>query len=125
MPGTVERPDDLTVKARPQVNGGNDQSVVESFSVGDSSFSYTYDPIRYEGPAKQAQIDASTISVEETIELAANAVEAGRRETPRSLAGSEEVSDAVTPKLTIDLGHSNIARIPEPVVDLIKDEVER
>jgi hypothetical protein len=31
----------------------------------------------------------------------------------------------VKPKLTIDLGHSNISRIPEPVVDAIKDEVER
>lgn len=65
------------------------------------------------------------LSPEETIELARCAVENGIQETKRSLAGSEAVSDVVKPKLTIDLGHSNIVRIPEPVVDIIKDEVER
>ncbi|CAG7930416.1 unnamed protein product [Penicillium olsonii] len=65
------------------------------------------------------------LSPEETIELARNAVESGIQDTKRSLAGSEAVTDVVKPKLTIDLGHSNIIRIPEPVVDLIKDEVER
>ncbi|KAJ5963571.1 Leucine rich repeat 4 [Penicillium vulpinum] len=66
-----------------------------------------------------------TLSPEETIELARHAVESGIQDTKRSLAGSEAVTDVVKPKLTIDLGHSHIARIPEPVVDLIKDEVER
>ena len=41
------------------------------------------------------------------------------------VAGSEAVSDVVRPKVTIDLGHSHIAQIPEGVVDIIKDEVER
>lgn len=62
---------------------------------------------------------------EETIELARRAVESGIQDTKRSLAGSEAVTDVVKPKLTIDLGHSHIVRIPEPVVDIIKDEVER
>lgn len=62
---------------------------------------------------------------EETIELARRTVESGIQDTKRSLAGSEAVTDVVKPKLTIDLGHSHIVRIPEPVVDLIKDEVER
>ncbi|KAH3269035.1 hypothetical protein KXW23_000071 [Aspergillus fumigatus] len=65
------------------------------------------------------------LTQEETIELARRAVENGILETKRSLAGSEAVSDVVKPKLTIDLGHSNIVRIPEAVVDAIKDEVER
>ncbi|KAE8374104.1 RAM signaling pathway protein-domain-containing protein [Aspergillus bertholletiae] len=65
------------------------------------------------------------LSPDETIELARCAVENGIQETKRSLAGSEAVTDVVKPKLTIDLGHSNIVRIPEPVVDIIKDEVER
>lgn len=65
------------------------------------------------------------LSPEETIELARRAVENGIQETKRSLAGSEAVSDVVKPKLTIDLGHSNIVRLPEAVVDIIKDEVER
>lgn len=62
---------------------------------------------------------------EETIELARRAVESGIQDTKRSLAGSEAVTDVVKPKLTIDLGHSHIVRIPEQVVDIIKDEVER
>jgi hypothetical protein len=65
------------------------------------------------------------LTPEETIELARTAVDSGIQDTKRSLAGSEAVTDVVKPKLTIDLGHSNIIRIPEPVVDLIKDEVER
>ncbi|EPS28703.1 hypothetical protein PDE_03649 [Penicillium oxalicum 114-2] len=65
------------------------------------------------------------LTAEETIELARYAVESGIQETKRSLAGSEAVTDVVKPKLTIDLGHSHIVRIPEPVVDIIKDEVER
>lgn len=65
------------------------------------------------------------LTTEETIELARRAVENGIQETKRSLAGSEAVTDVVKPKLTIDLGHSNISRIPESVVDTIKDEVER
>ncbi|KAJ5445220.1 RAM signaling pathway SOG2 [Penicillium cf. griseofulvum] len=71
------------------------------------------------------QAGQKTLSPEETIELARHAVESGIQDTKRSLAGSEAVTDVVKPKLTIDLGHSRIARIPEPVVDLIKDEVER
>ena len=35
------------------------------------------------------------------------------------------MSETVRPKLTLDLGHSKIARLPETVVDLIKVEVER
>ncbi|KAJ5907768.1 hypothetical protein N7495_000450 [Penicillium taxi] len=62
---------------------------------------------------------------EETIELARRKLELGIQDTERSLAGSEAVTDVVKPKLTIDLGHSHIVRIPEPVVDIIKDEVER
>ena len=69
--------------------------------------------------------ERSPLSAEDTIQKAKAAVEEGRKDTQHALAGSEAVSEVVRPKLTIDLGHSTIARIPEPVVDLIKDEVER
>ncbi|KAJ5812193.1 hypothetical protein N7474_008494 [Penicillium riverlandense] len=65
------------------------------------------------------------LSPDETIDLVRRTVETGIQDTKRSLAGSEAVSQVVKPKLTIDLGHSRIVRIPEPVVDIIKDEVER
>lgn len=75
--------------------------------------------------SSKAPSGSKLLSQEETTEIARHAVENGIQETKRSLAGNEVVSDVVKPKLTIDLGHSNIVRIPEPVVDIIKDEVER
>lgn len=69
--------------------------------------------------------DPNYLSLDETVQLARNKVAAGLQETQRSLAGSEGVSEAVRPKLTIDMGHSSIMNIPEPMVDVIKDEVER
>ncbi|CDM27863.1 RAM signalling pathway, SOG2 [Penicillium roqueforti FM164] len=86
----------------------------EGTALGDASESTSKQPT-----------GSKTLSPEETIDLARRAVESGIQDTKRSLAGSEAVTDVVKPKLTIDLGHSHIARIPEPVVDLIKDEVER
>ncbi|PGH27497.1 hypothetical protein AJ80_00738 [Polytolypa hystricis UAMH7299] len=65
------------------------------------------------------------LTQEETLELTRRKVENGIQETKRSLAGSEKVEDVVRPKLTIDLGHSNIGWIPDSLVDIIKDEVAR
>lgn len=65
------------------------------------------------------------LSLDETTELFRSKVEDARQDTQHALDGGEEVSAAVKPKLTLDLGHSNIARLPESVVDLIKAEVER
>jgi small subunit ribosomal protein S23 len=66
-----------------------------------------------------------SLTEEETLELIRRAVEDGIREKQRSLPGSEAVDDAVRPKLTIDLGYSNIDRIPESAVDIIKADVAR
>lgn len=65
------------------------------------------------------------LTLEETIELFRNKVTDAQQDTHNSLGGSEDVNEAVRPKLTLDLGHSKIARLPETVVDLIKIEVER
>ncbi|KAJ5304835.1 uncharacterized protein N7443_004495 [Penicillium atrosanguineum] len=78
-----------------------------------------------DNPGSKQAPGQKMLTHEETIELAKRAVESGIQDTKRSLAGSEVVTDVVKPKLTIDLGHSHIVRIPEPVVDIIKDEVER
>ncbi|KIX09384.1 uncharacterized protein Z518_00463 [Rhinocladiella mackenziei CBS 650.93] len=69
--------------------------------------------------------ELTLLSLEDTTELFRKKVADARQDTEHALAGSEAVSDAVRPKLTLDLGHSNIARLPESVVDLIKAEVER
>lgn len=78
-----------------------------------------------DAPGSSSKSGSKILSHEDTIELARRAVESGIQDTKRSLAGSEAVSDVVKPRLTIDLGHSHISRIPEQVVDIIKDEVER
>lgn len=92
-------------------NKSEDEATLVNGSTGDTSSKSTK--------------SRESLTPEETIQLARRAVENGIQETKRSLAGSEAVGDVVKPKLTIDLGHSNISRIPEPVVDIIKDEVER
>jgi hypothetical protein len=70
-------------------------------------------------------IKADLLTLEETIELFGRKVTDAQQDTQNALAGGEDVSEAVRPKLTLDLGHSKIARLPETVVDLIKVEVER
>ncbi|KAG9773464.1 hypothetical protein KCU88_g5764, partial [Aureobasidium melanogenum] len=69
--------------------------------------------------------EPALLSLEDTTELFRKKVADARQETEHAFAGSEAFGDAVRPKLTLDLGHSNIARLPESVVDLIKAEVER
>lgn len=142
MLSTMVRPEDTIRVPRSYHGGANEET--ESRGALESNAS----PLssHNEGPAKSeeevSQSNGSTndrssvssrphgtglklLSQEETTEIAHRAVENGIQETKRSLAGNEVVSDVVKPKLTIDLGHSNIVRIPEPVVDIIKDEVER
>ncbi len=65
------------------------------------------------------------LTLEETIDLFRRKVTDAQQDTQNALGGSEDVNEAVRPRLTLDLGHSKIARLPETVVDLIKIEVER
>jgi hypothetical protein len=76
-------------------------------------------------PGQNGQRDGPLLSLEDTTELFKRKIADAKQDTEYALAGSEAVSDAVKPKLTLDLGHSNIARLPESVVDLIRAEVER
>jgi small subunit ribosomal protein S23 len=86
-----------------------------------STFSRDEQPLTR--PSRHAR--TRSLTPEEIIVLTQRAVDTGLQETNRSLAGSEGVESVVRPKLTIDLGHSNIGSIPEAVVDIIKDEVAR
>ena len=75
--------------------------------------------------AQTTKPEPTLLSLDETTELFRSKVEDARQDTEHALAGNEDVSEAVRPKLTLDLGHSKIARLPENVVDIIKAEVER
>ena len=64
------------------------------------------------------------LGIEDTIVLFKQRLEAAQQHNDQVLAG-EGVTDVVKPKLTLDIGHSNLARLPEAVVDIIKDHVDR
>jgi hypothetical protein len=61
----------------------------------------------------------------DTLDIFQEAVEVARFGIQRSLAGNEKVGEAVKPKLTIDLSHQSIERVPEEVVEILKVDVER
>ena len=72
-----------------------------------------------------ARADGALLSSDRTTDLFRSKIEDARRDTDNVFEGNEAVGQAVKPKLTLDLGYSNMARLPESVVDLIKAEVER
>jgi len=64
---------------------------------------------------------------EDVVALVSEAIDTARHELRRSGAGSDDTTADVQqqPGITIDLGHRNIQHLPEEVIDIIKDEIER
>lgn len=119
----VPRPEDGWDETRETSDGF--ATVETSFYPGRYPEPYKY-PVRYEGPSQESfEHMEPSLNAFQVTELVRSAVEKGRQETQRSLAGNEAVSEAVELKLTIDLGHQNIQTIPDEVVTIIKDEVAR
>jgi hypothetical protein len=116
--------DDMMITPEPSFSSTSSNNSEPSSLLDEEFLRQTTKPAG-DGTAGKNQIIPRQLTQEETIELTRRAVENGIQETKRSLAGNEAVSDVVRPKLTIDLGHSHIVQIPETVVDIIKDEVER
>ncbi|RMD43112.1 hypothetical protein DV735_g1998, partial [Chaetothyriales sp. CBS 134920] len=82
-------------------------------------------PLRPDDHASVLPKDSrSALSPDETLDLFRRKTADTRKDTEQALE-SEGVTSAVSPKLTLDLGHSNISCLPDSVVDLIKDEVDR
>ncbi|ETI23709.1 hypothetical protein G647_05514 [Cladophialophora carrionii CBS 160.54] len=131
---TMLRPEDASRPGRPFRNEESDRTRAASENTrlnGErgGSASNLDDSLPQADGRSIAQLTTSheplLLSLEDTTELFRRKVADARQDTEHALAGSEAVSEAVKPKLTLDLGHSNIARLPESVVDLIKAEVER
>lgn len=116
------RPDDIeTPRASGEiarVNGGEQMDFINALED-----SPPRSDERQNGQSNKSE--PALCSLEQTTDLFRTKVADARQDTEHALAGSEAVSEAVKPKLTLDMGHSNIARLPESVVDLIKAEVER
>lgn len=64
---------------------------------------------------------------EDIVALAREEIEKSREALRRSAdEESEEITkDVQQPGVTIDLGHRGIQNLPEEVIDIIKDEIER
>ncbi|EXJ66204.1 uncharacterized protein A1O5_10820 [Cladophialophora psammophila CBS 110553] len=133
-PRTMLRPEDASRSGRPFRHDDSDRARAASENTrlngergGGGPNTEDASPHAEERTVAQNSIgrEPALLSLEDTTELFRRKVADARQDTEHALAGSEAVSDAVKPKLTLDLGHSDIARLPESVVDLIKAEVER
>jgi hypothetical protein len=72
--------------------------------------------------------DAPTpISDDEVVALAKAAFEHSRSDLSQRAAAESAPRELQQqqPGITIDLGHKNIARLPDEVIDVIRDEIER
>jgi hypothetical protein len=58
------------------------------------------------------------MTTEEVVSLARAAISSSREQSRRG-------DDASSSGITVDLTHRNIARLPDEVIDIIKDEIER
>jgi hypothetical protein len=65
------------------------------------------------------------ISDDEVVALAKAAFEHSRQDINHRAAAETPRELQQQPGITIDLGHKNIARLPDEVIDVIRDEIER
>ena len=75
-------------------------------------------------PSKDLYHETATLTPREALELFQNAVD-NARQGIQSLAGNTKAAEVARPKLTLDLKHCRLDRIPSEVVDIIKQDVER
>ncbi|KAG7135907.1 Leucine-rich repeat-containing protein sog2 like [Verticillium longisporum] len=76
--------------------------------------------------SSNATLSASTpISSAQVIALAREAMQNALRENESQAAEASAVSNDLKPGVTIDLSRKGIQKLPEEVVDIIKNELER
>lgn len=68
---------------------------------------------------------SATLSPGQVIGLAMEAMRAALNESDTQAAEASGVSNDLRPGLTIDLSRKNIQSLPDEVVDIIKNELER
>jgi len=107
-----------------------DQHECPSTYPNDSDYSSSQDgPSTDPSPDMQEQIEEhieeQTLTAEEAIKLTRNVVEATRQEMRQTLRGSEEVGEALKLSLTIDLSRRGVDEIPDEMVEVLKQDVER
>jgi hypothetical protein len=65
------------------------------------------------------------LSNNEVVGLAKEAIEVAREEALRTADNLGAPRELQQPGLTIDLGHKGILSLPDEVIEVIKDEIER
>ena len=68
---------------------------------------------------------SAPLSAGQVISLAKEAMKVALDENETQVAEASGVSNDLRPGLTIDLSRKNIQKLPEEVVDIIKNELER
>lgn len=80
----------------------------------------------YEGTMQESFLDVPVSATGyAAVDVFRQAVDIARQGIRQSLAGSEEAGEAVKLKLTLDLKGKSLQDLPDEVVDIVKDEVER
>ncbi|KAI9828578.1 MAG: hypothetical protein M1819_006570 [Sarea resinae] len=116
------QPDDSLDETREQVNGF---TTLDNASYP-ANHPNNHNHIRYNGLSQQTmQQPPPSLDENDVVELFRSATDAARQETQRPVADAGGTNGNLRPGLTIDLGHKQIQRIPDEVIDIIKDEIER
>ena len=89
---------------------------------------YDYPP-RYGGLSQDSNqekpVTSAGLTTRESVELFQEAVDAAYADHRKTLSGIDTTSDAVKPKLLVDLQRRGLSSIPKEVIAIIKQDVER
>lgn len=76
-------------------------------------------------PSNSGLTSSAPIAASQVIVLAREAMKKAVEENENQAAEASGVSNDLKPGVTVNLSHKNIQKLPEEVVDLIKDQLER
>ena len=90
----------------------------------DYDYSTKYGGLSHDSNQEKPATSAG-LTTRESIELFQEAVDAAHDEHRKTLTGIDTSSDALKPKLTVDLRRRGLSSIPKEAVAIIKQDVER
>lgn len=76
-------------------------------------------------PSNSGLTASAPIAASQVIVLAREAMKKAVEENESQAAEASGVSNELKPGVTVNMSHKNIQRLPEEVVDIIKDQLER
>lgn len=76
-------------------------------------------------PSNSGLTASAPIAASQVIVLAREAMKKAIEENESQAAEASGVSNELKPGVTVNLSHKNIQKLPEEVVDIIKDQLER